>query len=162
MRLTWLLIFVALLMLPASATAQHPRSERSGGLKGAIEKLYENREALGLTTDQLTRLQAIKDSSDAKNSPTVQRIMVVRRELKARRAAEPNMPEEQKSELMSQSMAEIRRLMDEIRSNEHAAIRKVGKVLTQEQWRMVVQIIEQNEDDARRRGDSRGRGDRRN
>jgi hypothetical protein len=159
MRLTWLLIFVALLMLPASATAQHQRSERSGGLKGAIEKLYENREQLGLSADQLTRLQAIKDSSDAKNGPTVQRIMAVRRELKARQAAQPDMPEEQKSELMSQSMTEIRRLMDQIRYNEHAAIRKVGKVLTEEQWRMVVQIIEQNEDDARRHRDSRGRGD---
>lgn len=162
MRLIWLWTFAGLLLLPTSVAAQHSGGGRSGGLKGAVERLQEHREQLGLTTDQLARLQAIKDSADVQNRPTVQRIMAIRRDLKQRQAAAPNMPEEQRSALVNQSLAEIRRLMDDIRATEHAAMRKVSKVLTEEQWDMVVEIIEHNGDDGRRRGDSRGRGDRRN
>lgn len=159
MRITWLWLGIALLTLPASAEAQHQRGAPPRGLNGAVEKLLEYRGELGLTSDQLARLQHIKEQSDSTNRPSWQAIMAIRRELKAREAAEPEMSHEEKSVLVRRSFAEIRRLYCQIESNEHDAIKLVGKVLSPEQKDMVRQIIDENGDDGRRRGNSRDHGD---
>lgn len=162
MRISWLGLGIALLMLPAAVEAQHPHGGRSRGLHGAVEKLIEHSEQLGLSGDQIVRLQAIQDSADAQNRPSWRGIMAIRRELKVRQAAEPEMSAEEKSALAKQSGAEIRRLYDQIQANEHSAMREVGKVLTPEQKQRVLLIIKEDEDDdgrhrkSNRRGNGRG------
>lgn len=160
MRITWLGLGIALLMLPTAAEAQHPHGGRSRGMHGAVEKLIEHSEQLGLSGEQIARLQMIQDSADAQNRPNWRGIMAIRRELKERQAAEPDMSAEQKSALVKESGAEIKRLYDQIQANEHSAMREVGKVLTPEQKQRVLQIIKENEDDdgRRRKYDRRGHG----
>lgn len=160
MRITWLGLGIALLMLPTAAEAQHPHGGRSRGLNGAVEKLIEHSEQLGLSADQLARVQAIRDSADAQNRPSWRGIMAIRRQLKDRKAAEPGMSPEEESALVKQSGAEIRRLYDQIQANEHSAMREVGKVLTPEQKQRVLRIIKGNEDDdgRHRKHDRRGNG----
>ena len=57
MRTLWLWLCVALLTIPTAAGAQHQRAQPSRGVKGADEKLFEQRLELGHTTEQHYRQQ---------------------------------------------------------------------------------------------------------
>ena len=149
MRTAWFWLALTLLLtLPVTASAQHQRGQSSRGLKGAVERLFEHREQLGMTEVQLARVQEIKDTADARKQPYWQQIMSVRRDLKARHKAQPDMSEAEKSALVKWSGRQIEELLDEIRDIDHAAMRDVGHVLTPEQREMLRSMV------------SRGRGDR--
>lgn len=162
MRTTWLWLGIVLLVaLPASAGAQHQRGESSRGLNGAVEKLSRHREELGMTAGQLARVQEIKDSADARNRPYWRQIMEIRRDVKARQKAQPGMPEAEKAALLDQSGEEIRRLLDEIKRVEHAAMRDIGSVLNPHQRDILREMIGRNKDERGRHEESGERGDRR-
>jgi hypothetical protein len=154
----WLGLFI-LLLLPVQATAQHQRGEPSRGLNGAVERLFEHREQLGMTTDQLVRLQQIKDEADTRKQPLWQQVMSVRRDLKARQRAQPDMPEAEKTALVERSGHEIERLLGQIRTIDHAAMREVGAVLTEQQKERVMEMVKQNRRDGNRSDSPRERGD---
>jgi hypothetical protein len=159
MRTLWLWLCVALLAMPATATAQHQRAQPSRGVKGAVEKLFEHRVELGLSTDQLFRLQEITDQAEQQNRPIQQQMMTVWREWKSRKG-EPAMVDADREALHQRTVAEVRRLQEQIQRNEHAAMGEVGKVLTPEQKTMVRQMVDRSRGDRGRPGD-RERGQRR-
>jgi hypothetical protein len=153
MRQAWFwLVLMLVIALPTQADAQHRHGE-SRGLNGAVEKLIEHRVDLGMTEAQLARVQEIKDTADVRKQPLWQRIMSVRRDLKARSKAEPDMPAAEKDSLLRRSGEEIERLLDEIRAIDHAAMRQVGDVLTDPQKEEIREMISKS-----RRG--RDRSDR--
>jgi hypothetical protein len=161
MRTAWLwlgLIFT--LALPVQATAQHQRGP-SRGLSGAVEKLYEHREQLAMSAEQLARVQQIKDGADARKQPLWQQIMAVRRDLKTRQKSEPEMPAAEKAALVERSGEEIERLLGQVRSIDHAAMREVGDVLTEQQKEMIMEIVRQSQHDRDRSEPSGGRGNHR-
>ena len=159
MRTLWLWLCVALLAMPAAATAQHQRAQPSRGVKGAVEKLFEHRVELGLSTDQLFRLQEITDQAEQQNRPIQQQIMAVWREWKSGKA-QPDMADADREALHQRTVAEVRRLQGQIQRNEHASMEEVGKVLTPEQKSMVRQMVDRSRGDRGRSGD-RERGQRR-
>lgn len=162
MRRAWLWLGLILaLLLPQQASAQHQRGERSKGLTGAVEQLYEHRVELGMTDTQLARVQQIKDDADVRKQPLMQQIMAVHRDQKSRRRAEPDMPEAEEAALVERSGREIERLLTEIRAIDHAAMREVGAVLTPEQKEMIMEMVRRNRDDHSEGDSRRGRGDRR-
>jgi hypothetical protein len=160
MRRAWVWLGLMLLLaLPLQADAQHPRGERSRGLNGAVERLFEHRQELAMTDVQLTRVQQIKEDADVRKQPLMQQIMAVRRELKSRQRAEPDMPEADKAALVERSGQEIERLLNEIRGIDHAAMRDVGAVLTPEQKEKIMEMVRRSRDDDASPDSRRGRGD---
>jgi phosphoenolpyruvate carboxylase len=162
MRTAWLWLgMVLVLACPLSADAQRPEGEPYRGLNGAVEKLFEHRERLSMTTQQLARVQEIKDSADARKHPYWQQIMTVRRELKARQKGQPEMPEAEKSAMLENSARQIESLLAEIRSIDHSAMRDVSTVLTPEQKEIIREMVATGHGGGGRPEDSRERGDRR-
>lgn len=162
MRTAWFWIgLILLLALPDATAAQHQRREASRGLNGAVEKLLEHREQLGMTADQLTRVQEIKDTADARKQPFWRQIMTVRRELKARQKAQPEMPEAEKAAMVEQGGEQIHRLLDEIRSIDHAAMREVSRVLRPEQKEILMELVTKKRGGRDRSGSPPEREDRR-
>ena len=162
MRRAWLWLgLIFLLAQPLQASAQHQRGGPSRGLTGAVERLYEHRVELGMTAAQLSRVQQIKDEADARKQPLWQQIMAIRHDLKARQRAEPNMPQAEKAALVERSGGDIERLLDQVRSIDHAAMREVGAVLTEQQKEMIMDIIRRDRRDGDGPESRRYRGDRR-
>lgn len=147
-----------LLALPLQAEAQHHRNEHRG-LTGAVERLFEHRERLGMTADQLARVQAIKDTADTRKQPHWQQIMTIRRALKARQREQPDMPEAERDALAKQSGDQVEGLLQRIREIDHAAMREVGAVLRRSQKEMLREIVANER--SRRDDDGRsGEGER--
>ena len=160
MRIAWLGLVLALAVsLPDMATAQR-RGESSRGLNGAVEKLFEHRDELGISSDQIAKVEEIKAAADTLKRPLWQQIMTVRREVKERRRAQPDMPEAEKSALLRQSGERIERLLDQIKEIDHSAMRDVGAVLSPQQKERIREMISKNRGDGDRSDDPRGRGDR--
>ena len=162
MRRAWLWLgLIFLLAQPLQASAQHQRGGPSRGLTGAVERLYEHRVELGMTAAQLSRVQQIKDEADARKQPLWQQIMAIRHDLKARQRAEPNMPQAEKAALVERSGGDIERLLDQVRSIDHAAMREVGAVLTEQQKEMIMEMVQKNQGDRDRSHSPGERGYRR-
>lgn len=158
MRTAWLWLGLTLLLtLPVTASAQHQRGQSSKGLNGAVEKLYEHRERLGMTDVQLARVQEVKDTADARKQPFWQQIMSVRRDLKARQKAQPDMPEAEKTALVTRSGEQIEQLLGSIREIDHAAMREVGAVLTPQQKEILRAMVSSGRRDENRSDSSGGR-----
>lgn len=136
-----------LLALPLQADAQEHRRDQHRGLTGAVEKLFEHREQLGMSSEQLARVQAIKDNADSRKQPHWQQIMTIRRALKARRNDEPDMPRAEREALIKDSGDKVEALLDQIREIDHAAMREVGAVLTQQQKEMIREMVSRDRDD---------------
>lgn len=113
-----------------------------------------------MTEVQLDRVKQIKDDADVRKQPLMQQIVAVRRDLKARQRAEPNMPEAEKTALVERSGQEIERLLNEIRSIDHAAMREVGAVLTPQQKEKIMEMVRKGRHDDEGSDSGRGRGDR--
>lgn len=162
MRIAWLwLAFALLLSLPETATAQRSRGESSRGLNGAVEKLMEHQDRLGMTSDQLARVERIKAEADTRKQPLWQQIISVRREVKERCEAEPDMPEAEKTTMLERSEERIEVLLDQIRAIDHSAMRDVGAVLTPQQKEMIREMVSKDRRDKHRSDDSQERGNRR-
>lgn len=162
MRGAWLWLGVMIVLaLPSQVDAQHSRRDHSRGLNGAVERLYEDRESLGMTDAQLARVQEIKAGADSRKQPFWQQIMAVRHELKTRQKAEPDMPQAEKTALVERSGQEIERLLNEIRAIDHEAMREVGAVLTPQQKEMIMEMIRKHRRDDDRPDPDRGGGDSR-
>lgn len=134
-----------LIALPLQADAQHRRDEHRG-LTGAVEKLFEHREQLGMSADQLARVQAIKDTADAHKQPHWQQIITIRRALKARQREQPDMPSAEREAMAKESGDQVEVLLDRIREIDHAAMREVGAVLTQQQKEMIREMVAKDRD----------------
>ena len=162
MRMPILFVMMAMLALPAGLEAQQPRTRgdsphRQGEVtrRGPVELLLRNRAELNLSADQVTRLEAIERDMEARNRPLIARLVEIRRGIQGVPTPPRGTPEH--AEVMRQRMQQARPLLDQIRKNNHDAMRMVGDVLTSEQKARVKQIIEER----RRDRDSNGDRDRR-
>jgi|SRR5690606_11868021 len=135
--------FLMLLALPSMVDAQHPREERRG-LSGAVERLYENRERLEMSAEQLARVQQIKDAADSRKQPLWQQVVAIRRDLKARQRANPDMPQAECEAMVKEGGERVESLLQDIRSIDHGAMREIGSVLRPQQKEMLREMIARN------------------
>lgn len=163
--------FVLLALLLAIAAPLPLAGQRDGGRdgghdgkphhhrieQGAVEKLLRHRDALGLTGEQVARLQEIDQQLETRNEPHVQRLMALRREMKAQLHVEPKLSHEQRKAVFDRWSRDAKPSLDQIHQNNRAAMHEVGAVLTPEQKARVRQIIRGHGDRDGKSGD----GDRR-
>ncbi|HET8655596.1 MAG TPA: Spy/CpxP family protein refolding chaperone [Longimicrobiaceae bacterium] len=130
---------LALLLLgaapPARAAAQSsaPAVEPQHAPRhGPVQRLLRDRDRLGLTDDQVARLQEIDRAMEEQNRPFVAQLLELRRELKVQPWF-PRPPEEMTAEQRAfahEHFERARPLLQKIRENNRAAMTRVGQVLT--------------------------------
>lgn len=151
------LLLMALLLAPFPLVAQTggtspPAVEAKAQKRGPIEALLEHREALRLSGEQVARLTQIDAQMRERNRPLVEQLVRMRREIRGdtpRSALTPEQRAEQR-----QRLEVARPLMEQIRQNNHEAMRQVGEVLNEEQKQQVRTMLE-NRRDRHDRGDHR-------
>lgn len=137
-------LFLALLlalMLPSGALAQaNVLTEEP--LPRPLEVLLQQREALGLTSDQLVRLDRIEQDLATQNEPLVTRMMTLRTQWQQeRRAARGGKPPNVTR--IEQIRADAEELRGRIQSNNRAAMQTVNGMLTPPQRKQLRQIVQQ-------------------
>ena len=132
-----------LLALPSMADAQHSRGQHRG-LNGAVERLYENRERVEMRADHRARVEQIKEAADARKQPLWQQVVSIRRDLKERRKANPDMPEAECEAMVKEGGERIESLLQDIRGIDHSAMREIGSVLRPQQKEMLREMISRN------------------
>jgi hypothetical protein len=166
MRHVWGLALVAALMIlpaPALVDAQTPPAHREAGQRmgGAPDGkpfglLMENRVQLGLTDQQMGRLQQIAQRLEQQNAPLLQQLrdagIPVRPE---RRDGVRDMTPEQRRALRDRLEAHRPTLM-QLRKNAHTAMQEARNVLTAEQQERLRVVMRQRDAEAQARGDYRG------
>ncbi len=151
------ILLLALLGAPPALAAQRsappPAEEVRAAPGGPVDLLLLRRDRIGLRAGQVARLQEIRRRAEERNGPLVARLLEMRR---AVRAEFPGAPRD----LASARRAEYRRrveaarpLLREIRENNRAAMREVGRVLTARQKEEVRRMLRES-------GERRGRGQR--
>jgi Spy/CpxP family protein refolding chaperone len=140
------LVLAALLLAPLPLAAQRaapqnpPPARAEAHERGPIQSLLQHREALRLSADQVARLAQIDAQMHERNRPLVEQMVRMRREIRGD-APTNSLTPEQRAE-MRQRLEVARPLMEQIRQNNHEAMRQVGDVLNEEQKRQVRTMLE--------------------
>lgn len=147
MRARYIPLALLLALAPLPSLAQGgppgPGERRAGGRHGPVEKLIGNREALGLSDDQIARLQEIDDRLRERNRPFVQKLIEMRRGSHFDpRVKRGEMTPDQRAEF-DRRIDEVRPLLSRIHENNVAAMREVGGVLTAEQKERIRSLLEE-------------------
>lgn len=178
-----LALVAALAIVPLSVDAQTPRgaerAQQSVRMQGQapLALLLEQRAELGLTAEQVSRLEAIQEEVRQKNAPLMDQMRAsgafpggqrmrqraeamtpeqrgaMREQMRERRAAGAAGQRAERGRPMQgqrQLPEELRPLMQQIQQNNRAALEQVRAVLTVEQQARARQLVEQ------RRGEPRG------
>ncbi|HEX7120661.1 MAG TPA: Spy/CpxP family protein refolding chaperone [Longimicrobiales bacterium] len=143
------LVVLSLAVSPAALGAQTPepvRGEDARRMIGhdPISRLLAERESLGLTADQVARLEAIRSRLEAENRPHRERLREARAEFRAERRERLDAltPAQRDSlrERRAARRAEVRERMEalrptlrQLRENRRAALAEARAVLTDEQ-----------------------------
>ena len=167
--LRYLWVGLALVLAPLALEGQQtapgpkpmgpdPRREIFSDMDGPVQFLLRNRVVLSLTTDQVTRLQEIDREMEERNRPFVMQLLQIRRQI-PRRVRESQMTPAQLEAYRAQLRA-AQPLLEQIRENNHVAMRGVGNVLTEPQKTRLREILSAERDDdggrdSRRRSDDR-------
>ena len=134
------LAVLASLAHPAAARAQEegPADEP---LARPLEVLRQQRDALGLTSDQLGELGRIQDRLSADNEPLVNRMMELRGQWQQQRRAARNgrPPDVTRIEQIRSAAMEIQ---GQIQTNNRTAMRTVNRLLTPAQRKQLRGIVE--------------------
>jgi hypothetical protein len=154
------IVGIALVLLAATSVSLEAQDGRNDRDAGPIQELLEIRSRIGLTADQVTRLNEIDAAMQQQNEAPVAQLVQVRRSIRALGRRRDFTPEQraQYEALIDQA----RPLMKQIRANNHAAMRQVGEVLTQDQRSVLADILRDRDDDddnGRRRDSSNSRQD---
>lgn len=149
-RRGWLLVILAMsLMVPSVAWAQDAVGDAPLP-PSPIEQLLEQRAALNLSPDQLSRLDEIKQQLTSKNEPLVNQMMMLRQQWQqARRAARNGRAGAPVR--VEQIRAEAQDARAKIQQNNRAAMQEVNRLLRPAQRKQLRGIIQE------RRQDNRGR-----
>ena len=148
---------VLLLGTGASLEAQRDGDDRDAG---PIQELLEIRSRIGLTADQVARLNEIDAAMHRQNEAPVAQLVQVRRSIRALGRRRDFTPEQRAQ--YEAYIDQARPLMKQIRANNHAAMRQVGEVLTADQRGVLADILrdrDDNDDNGRRRDSSNPRQD---
>ncbi|HEX6133895.1 MAG TPA: hypothetical protein VFZ24_08025 [Longimicrobiales bacterium] len=128
------LAVVAAVLVPAGADAQTPRGDRAPGPRfGApVERLIEQREALGLTDQQVTQLRRIEAELQQKNAPLLAQLEQAREQLRAER---PQFTEEQRQQMRArrEEMRDTLRQRQQMTAEERQQMRERMQQMTPEQ-----------------------------
>ena len=136
--------------------APHP------GRRMPFERLLERRAELGLSAEQVSRLEGIRDRLQAQNQPLIQQIQAARREAGlperggARGGERPRLTDEQRR--AARAMRDrVRPLGRQLRDNARAAMLEAQQVLTDAQREQLRRIRAENGErrEHRRRPDAR-------
>jgi len=133
------------LMLPAGAHAQ-ATGLGDEPLPRPLEVLLQQKEALGLTSDQLGRLDRIQQDLATQNEPLVTRMMALRTQWQqerrtARGGSPPNVTR------VERIRADAEELRQRIQNNNRTAMQTVNRMLTQVQRKQLRQIVQQRRDE---------------
>jgi hypothetical protein len=121
--------------LEAQDRRAHPAREGSGWL-------LENREALGLSQSQVTRLEEIARQLEALNRPLLAELRAAGIPLGPQRS---QMSEEERRELHAR-LQQHRPTLMQLRQNTHAAMRDARAVLTREQLQRTRELMRAREE----------------
>jgi Spy/CpxP family protein refolding chaperone len=135
-----ILAVLAGLVLPAAAVAQEAGLPDEPEAR-PLEVLLQQREALGLTADQLGQLDRIQGRLTADNEPLVSRMMDLRTQWQQERRAARNgrPPDVSRIEQIRSAAQEVR---GQLQANNRAAMRRVNRLLTPAQRQRLRGIVE--------------------
>jgi hypothetical protein len=140
-----ILVWLAALLV-ALAPDSLPAQQARGMLQHSpVDRLIEQREAFALSAEQVARLQVIDRRMEEVNRPLVQRLLELR-------GGDPVRPEEmtpEQREAFRARVEQARPLMQQIRRNNHEAMREVGTVLNDEQKAKVREHLRQRREQRR-------------
>lgn len=185
MRILGLALVVAVTAVPAVVEAQAPgaeqRQERAVRARGGfspVERLVERRADLGLSAEQVARLQDIEARLQQRNAPLVEQLRASgawgerrqRAERGPRAESERRAPREarearaergERARGARQMPEELRPAARQLRENRRAAMEEIRAVLTDDQQASLRREAEQRRGEARGNRGSRGpRGNR--
>lgn len=145
-------LLLALLAAGRPAWAQDPAPApvaEAPQRRGPVDVLLRQRDPLGFTPEQVTRLRAIDQGMRERNRPLVEQLLRIRGEVRAERGRRAK---------------EARPLLRQIRENNRAAMREVGTILSAEQKTAVRKMLRERRartgEKGRRRTRPRGPGGR--
>lgn len=155
---TWLLTIVLLLGIVGSLPGQNRYPSR-GNDPGPVGTLLDMRSELGLSADQIARLEAIDQRMDELNQPFVTRMSEIRRKIRAL-GPRSNMTPEQREQFESH-LEDARSVMRQIERNNRSAMHEVGRVLTKLQKEQVGRLLDKQAGQRRGNDNERSRRDSR-
>jgi Spy/CpxP family protein refolding chaperone len=163
--MTFRILMLALAVLgsaaPLAAQRSPPPAEaREAAGRGPVQMLLRHRERLGLTADQVARLQAVDRRMEERNRPAVARLLEMRRQIRADFPGRPRELEPARREEYRRRLEAARPLLREIRENNRVAMREVGDVLTPAQKGQVREILRRGRRHEGGDGERRRRGHR--
>jgi hypothetical protein len=120
---------------------ERPALEARGMRAGAPMAMARNpaagvlaqREALGLTADQVRQLEAIKERVERENAPRIERLRAVHGEREAMERSRIRQMSAAERQQLHDHMAQVRPIMEEVRQTNHAAGDEIRALLTEEQ-----------------------------
>lgn len=158
MKTAGLLLAGALIAAPA-LQAQTPEAQPMRGHAGpGLAAMLRSHAELGLTAEQVARLEAIEAELRARNAPMREQLQALRPEgMRERhrerheRGARPQVTEEQRREMRAR-MEQARPLMEQMRANMQAAMERARAVLTEEQRARLETRMREHRREHRREG----------
>lgn len=159
-RSYYLLLLVGLVLAPASLAAQQPQPQQGAQpgppqgdrrgppnpfdmRPGPVERLLRDRAVIGLTDDQVARLQDIDRRMEQKNHPLVMQLLQIRRQLPPPKPGGPRAFTVEERQAWEAQMRVARPIFDQIQSNNMAAMHEVGDLLTDQQKARIKELITQ-------------------
>lgn len=146
MRLRILLFSLVLMGVATSTVAAQTGRERDqhrrrGSDAGPVPELLRHRTELRLSDDQVRRLQEIDAKMEEQNRPYVAQLLQIRRDMQVRPGVRPEKMTEAERAEFQRHLEEARPLWNQIRKNNHAAMREVGGVLDEEQKALLRKLL---------------------
>lgn len=138
----FLLLALGLLCLglPGVAMAQTDQTDESSSRP--LELLLQQRDALGLTADQLEQIDGLRGRLRAENEPLVGRMITLRLQWRqARRAAAADRP--QSSDRLERIRTAAERVRLRIQANNRQAMQQVRRLLTPAQRTQLRALVEE-------------------
>ena len=135
-RIFYLLIALMAAVAPSVAAQRGQEGNqhrRNPAEPGPVAELLRHRAELSLSDEQTRQLQEIDRRMDERNRPYVAQLLEIRRDMHVRPGVDKDEMTSAEREEFQQSMAKARPIWEQIRKNNHAAMRQVGDVLNSEQ-----------------------------
>jgi Spy/CpxP family protein refolding chaperone len=134
-RILYLVIALMTAVAPSvmAQRGQEGNQHRRHSEIGPVAELLRHRTELKLSEEQTRQLQEIDRRMDEQNRPYVEQLLQIRRSLHVRPGVRKEEMTDAEREEFRESMGRAAPLWEQIRKNNHAAMRQVGEVLNSEQ-----------------------------
>lgn len=98
-----------------------------------LERLVAQRERLGLTAEQVNRLQAVQERLRSRNAPLLEQVRMARRQAVPRQPGRRAPLTEQERAALRRVREALRPVREQLRENRRGAVEEVRAILTDEQ-----------------------------